>query len=66
MVATQALHTNEAKAEDNIYGFSVHTSTVSQTFCYVMSILYIRLKPLIICPDQEIFQKIMPMNFVLS
>lgn len=43
--------------------FKVHCSTISQTFHFVLDILYAELRPLILWPDRDTLRKTMPMDF---
>ena len=49
--------------QDLAYRFHVHGSTVTRTFQHVISVLYVRLKPLIIWPDRDVLLKTMPVDF---
>ncbi len=49
--------------QDLAYRFKVHKSTVSRTFVFVITVLYIRLKRLIIWPDRDSLIETMPMVF---
>ena len=45
------------------YRFAVHASTISKTFEFVIGMPYPKLKPLIVWPDRDAFEKRMPMVF---
>ena len=49
--------------QDLGYRFKVHNSTVSRTFTRVISMMYVKLKPLIIWPERDALLKTMPMVF---
>ncbi len=49
--------------QDLAYRFKVHKSAVSRTFVFVVTVLYVRLKRLIIWPDRDSLIETMPMVF---
>ena len=49
--------------QDLGYRFGTHKSTISRVFSHVIEVMYVKLKPLIIWPNQDVLLDAMPMDF---